>query len=207
MAATNTNYREMVQDALKNQKEGTASFGDIKNYIFSNFHVKRGFGNWVEQILKQMVEKGEVKQQDDEYSLNKIQSSGKKTSLEVCGLRRRRRKYKSRRRSRSRRRRRRRSRSRRRRGRRRRRRSRSRRRRSASRVRRRRRARAGRRRRKYSRRGRRSGRRRYRRRRSSRRRRFRRAACGTTDVSKKNISQLKERKAAQKAKKKIQIKA
>lgn len=184
----------MVQDALKklNNAEGS-TFSDIKTYIFTNYHVKRGFANWVEHILKQMVEKGEVKHDNNEYLLAKNSLGAKKTTLAVCGMRRRRRNRRSRRRrSKSKRRRRQRKRSGRsrsksrrgsRRRRRRRRRTRSSRRRSrgrsASRARRRRVRHAGRRRRRSSRRGRRSGRRRYRKRRSTSRRRrrvFRR--CG-----------------------------
>lgn len=211
MAITNTNYREMVQDALQNHSDGSASFNDIKTYIFTNYQVKRGFANWVEQMLKQMVEKGEVKQSDgDEYSLSKLPSSTKKTTLEVCGLRRRRRRYRSKRRSKSRRRRRRRSTKSRGRSRTRRRRRRLRsgsrkgKRRSASRARGRRVRRVGRRRKRYSRRGKRSGRRRYKKRRTSRRRfRKRRGAC--CNVTKKNVTPLAERKAAKLAAKKIKI--
>lgn len=199
MAITNTNYRQMIQDALESQKDGS-SYDDIKNYIFTNFQVKKGFGNWVEHILRQMVAKGEVSKEEDSYILAKLPTSSKKSTLSVCAMRRRRRKYKRsrsrKRRSRSRRRRRRRrrrskskrrrsrsrksrSRSRRRRSRRRRTRSSARRgkRRSASRARRRRARRVGGRRRKYSKRGRRSGLRRYRKRRASRRSYRRRGCC------------------------------
>ena len=125
MALSNANYREMVQEALKNLDQSGASFNDIKSYIFTNYHVKRGFANWVEHILKQMVEKGEVKKENTDYCLAKT-STPKKTTLAVCRVRRRRRRRRRRSRSKSRRRRRRRrSRSVRRRRRRRRRRSRS----------------------------------------------------------------------------------
>ena len=91
MALSNANYREMVQEALKNLDQSGASFNDIKSYIFTNYHVKRGLANWVEHILKQMVEKGEVKKENTDYCLAKT-STPKKTTLAVCRRRRRRRK-------------------------------------------------------------------------------------------------------------------
>lgn len=207
MAITNTNYRQMIQDALESQQSGS-SYDDIKTYIFTNFQVKKGFGNWVEHILKQMVAKGEVSKDEDAYILAKHPTSSKKSTLSVCAMRRRRRKWRKRsksrrRRSRSRRRRRRRSRKsksrrrrrsrsrksrsrsrarslrRRRRSRRRRTRSSARRgkRRSVSRARRRGARRVGGRRKRYSRRGKRSGLKRYRKRRASRRRYRRKRSC------------------------------
>ena len=200
MAITNTNYRQMIQDALESQNSAS-SYEDIKNYIFTNYQVKKGFGNWVEHILKQMVAKGEVSKDEENYVLAKYPVSSKKSTLSVCAMKRRHRKWKKRsksrkRRSRSRRRRRRkskrRSKSRKSRSRsrarslRRRRRSRRRRtrssarkgkRRSVSRVRRRRARLAGGRRKKYSKRGKRSGLKRYRKRRSSKRRYRKRSCC------------------------------
>lgn len=205
MAVNNANYREMVQKALQNLDSG-AKFGEVKNYIFTNYQVKRGFASWVEHILKQMVTKGEVKQDESSgYCLSKISSPPKKTTLEVAGMRRRRRRRRgTKRRSRSRRRRRRRrrrsSRSKSRRGRSRRRRTKSRRRRrkrrSASYIKRMRARRAGRRRKRYSRRGRRSGRRRYRKRRSLRRRYGKRRGrcCSKKDASQEITKKIKQSK-------------
>ncbi len=203
MAITNTNYRQMIQDALESQKSST-TYDDIKTYIFTNYQVKKGFGNWVEHILRQMVAKGEVSKDEDTYILAKYPVSSKKSTLSVCAMRRHQRKWSKRskskkRRSRSTRQRRRSSKSRRRRSKSRKSRSRSRarsvkrrrrsrrrrtrssagrgKRRSASRARRRGARRVGGPRRKYSKRGKRSGLKRYRKRRSSKRRYRKRGCC------------------------------
>ncbi len=50
-----------------------ASFDQIKTFIFTNFHVKKSFSDWVDHMLKQMMRKGEVKKLGvDRYYLVKI---------------------------------------------------------------------------------------------------------------------------------------
>jgi hypothetical protein len=67
MAASDASYREMIQDALRNQPGTTLS--DLTNYVFTNYRVRKGFASWVEHILKQMVGKGEVKKENNKFTL------------------------------------------------------------------------------------------------------------------------------------------
>lgn len=57
----------MIRDALGNQSG--ASLADVKTFVFTYYHVKRGFGNWVEHVLRQMVGKGEVRKENQAYTL------------------------------------------------------------------------------------------------------------------------------------------
>ena len=69
MATSNASYHDMIRDALRNLDQSGASLADVKTFVFTYYHVKRGFANWVEHVLRQMVGKGEVSKENNTYTL------------------------------------------------------------------------------------------------------------------------------------------
>ena len=80
MAPPKSNYRQMIQSALMNPKIcNGASPTQIKTYIFTNYHVYKGYGNWVDHMLKRMLQSGEVeKVTSSEYILTNLPKSKSK---------------------------------------------------------------------------------------------------------------------------------
>lgn len=72
--SNNATYRDMIQAALLNMNCCSgASLDQIKTFIITNYPVKRGYANWVNVMLRQMVKKGEVKKlYADHYYLAKL---------------------------------------------------------------------------------------------------------------------------------------